>query len=85
MIWADNVLVCDDGTLITQLGPVLEIRGKGWEGRKRKGDTPLTDRPRVCKLQTEQQARKVAEMVAQIIESRHEMRKLKERPTQPDR
>lgn len=62
--WIDNVLVCDDGTMITQLGNVLEIRGKGWEGRKRKGDTPLTNRPRVCQLETDWQARKVADLIA---------------------
>jgi hypothetical protein len=62
--WIDNVLVCEDGTLITQSGSVLEIRGKGWEGRKRKGDTPMTDRPRVCQLETDWQARKVADLIA---------------------
>lgn len=62
--WIDNVLACDDGTLITQIGPRLEIRGRGWEGRKRKGDTHLTDRPRICQLETDWQARKVAELIA---------------------
>jgi hypothetical protein len=70
--WLDNVLVCEDGTLITQIGSVLEIRGEGWEGRKRKGDTPMTDRPRVCKLETDWQARKVAELVASFCDPNKE-------------
>jgi hypothetical protein len=65
--WVDNVLVCGDGTMITQLGSVLEIRGDQWEGRKRKGDTPLTDRPRVCRLGSDDQARNVAELIDDLI------------------
>lgn len=45
--WTGDVLVARDGTLMTVYpNGVLELRGKGWEGRKRKGDTPNTDRPR---------------------------------------
>jgi len=66
MKWMDNVLICDDGTLITVIDSRLEIRGHCWEGRKRKGDTPLSDRPRIAKLATPEQARSVAELVAEF-------------------
>lgn len=79
--WIDDVLACDDGTLITQRGPVLEIRGRGWEGRKRKGDTELTDRPRICQLETAWQARKVAELIASFCIPND----APTRPTQPPR
>ena len=67
--WIDNVLVCPDGTLITLKGSNLEIRGEGWEGRRRKGDTPNTDRPRICKFEDPNEARTIAELVASFCVS----------------
>jgi len=64
--WVDNVLVAPDGSLFTVFPDgTLEIRGKGWE-RRRRGDPPMADRPRVCKLDNEPRARRIAEMVVEM-------------------
>ncbi len=65
--WIDNVLATDRGDLFTVLPDgTLEIRGKCWDRRRRKGESPDSDRPRVCRFENEMQARKVAELVAEI-------------------
>lgn len=70
MKWIDNVLVFADGGLATVLPTgALELRGEGWERRKRKGDNPGTDRARVCRFESERQARDIASRIASIIEA----------------
>ena len=69
MKWVDNTLVTKDGSLFTVKGKILEIRGSGWEGKKHKGDTPQTDRPRICKFDNSEQAIRVAELIAIGIEN----------------
>ena len=67
MTWVDNTLVAPDKSLFTVLEDgTLEIRGKGWERRK-KGDPPGADRPRICRLGDPQRARRIAEMVVGIV------------------
>ena len=64
--WIDNVFVTFRKDFFTVLPDgTLEIRGKGWVKWK-KGDNLGTDKVRICKLKDEQQARGVAEMVAEL-------------------
>jgi len=66
MTWIDNTLVSPARSLFTVFPDGrLEIRGDGWD-RRRRGDPPLADRPRVCRLDNEAQARRVAEMVVEM-------------------
>jgi hypothetical protein len=69
MEWLDNTLVVGDGSLFTVNGVTLELRGEGWERRRRKGDNPGTDRARICRFESEKQARHIAELVATLIEA----------------
>ena len=71
MKWSGNTLVSGRDLFTVHKDGTLEIRGPGWEGKKRKGDTDMTDRPRVCRLGNEQYARLIAEMVADMTFSHH--------------
>jgi len=63
-----DTIVCVDRTLLTiRENGDLEIRGVGWEGR-RKGDTPMTDRPRVCRFGCRNRAEQIAEMLAGMLD-----------------
>ena len=65
--WCDNVFVTvgRDFMTVTDDGN-LEIRGKGWT-RWKKGDHPGTDRVRICKIECVASARKIAEMIAEMM------------------
>ena len=64
MKWAGDTLVARDGSLFTVRGCTLEIRGNGWDRRRRRGETENSDLARVCHLDSEAQARRIAEIVA---------------------
>jgi hypothetical protein len=66
--WAEETLVLNDGSLFTVRDGNLELRGRGWERRRRKGDTGGTDRARICRFGDDGMARKIAEMVAEMVE-----------------
>lgn len=68
MDWVDNVLVLADGILFTVVGSNLELRGKGWERRRKKGESIDSDRPRICKFLSEKEAREMAEAVGKLVE-----------------
>lgn len=68
MDWVDNVLVLADGSLFTVVGSNLELRGKGWERRRKKGESIDSDRPRICQFSSEQEAREMAEAVGRLVE-----------------
>lgn len=61
--WVNNVFVHGKELFTVFPDGTLEIRGPGWDGRKRKGDTEMTDRPRVCKLDSEEEARRIVELI----------------------
>ena len=63
-------MVGHDRSLYTvKSGGVLEIRGEGWDLRRRKGDTENTDRPRVCKFESVKIAKRIAELVDEKIKN----------------
>ena len=62
--WVDNCLVSGRDIFTVLPDGTLEIRGPGWEGRKRKGDTPNTDRPRLCKFSSVEEAKRMADIIA---------------------
>ena len=62
--WLGDTLVCVDGSLFTVRGCVLELRGPGWERRRRKADPPNADLARICRFDSELQARQIAELLA---------------------
>lgn len=66
--WHEDTLVLKDGSLFTVRGSNLELRGEGWERRMRKGDNPGTDRARVCKFRSREEAIRIAEMVGELVE-----------------
>lgn len=71
MTWVDNILLVNDGSMFTVLPDgTLELRGPGWEGRRRRGQPPGADNPRICRLGSESAARRIAELVARITERR---------------
>ena len=67
MPWLDNIFVARDGSLFTVLDDgTVEIRGPGWSRRRKRGDPPGADRPRICKLGSVARARRIVEMVNEI-------------------
>jgi hypothetical protein len=66
--WIGNTLVLSDGSLFTVNDGNLELRGKGWERRRKKGDTENTDLARICRFGDDSMAREIAEMVAGMVE-----------------
>jgi hypothetical protein len=79
--WCEDTLVSKHG-LFTLRESNLEIRGDGWEGRKRKGDTPMTDRPRICRFDTPEDAKNIAERVIDLLDE-YENQKNNREPQQP--
>lgn len=67
MPWVDNIFVAPDRSMFTvRPNGDVEIRGPGWDMKKRRGDTPMTDRPRLCKLGSVERARRIVEMIVDI-------------------
>ena len=64
--WLDNSLISGKSIFTVLPDGTLEIRGPGWEHRKRKGDTINTDRPRICHLGSEEAAKRMAEILANM-------------------
>ena len=59
--------VLSDGSLFTvNSDGNLELRGDGWERRRKKGDTENTDLVRVCKFGDDAMARQIAERVGEL-------------------
>ena len=68
MPWLENNFVAPDGSIFTVLSDgTVEIRGPGWDGRRRKGQPPGADNPRVCHLGSEATARRIVQMVADML------------------
>lgn len=61
--WIENVCIAGRDLFTVFPDGTLEIRGPGWDHKRRKGDTDMTDRPRICKLGTEERARKIVELI----------------------
>lgn len=68
MKWVGNTLVLSDGSLFTVNEGNLELRGQGWERRRKKGDTENTDLARICRFEDDGMARKIAEMLGGMVE-----------------
>lgn len=68
MPWADNDnFVAPDRSIFTlRKGGIVEMRGPGWDQRKR-GDPPLADRPRILKLWSKRRARRILNMVIEMV------------------
>ena len=66
--WVGNVLVAPDKSLFTVFDDgTLEIRGIGWDRRRKKREHSETDRPRICKLDSKEQAMAVAELIVEQL------------------
>jgi hypothetical protein len=67
MEWAGNTLVAEDRSLFTVLDDgTLEIRGDGWDRKRKKKEHPDTDRPRVLKFKNKKIAVQMAEAIARF-------------------
>lgn len=64
--WYDNILVNGKDLYTVLPDGTLEIRGPGWDRRRRRGDTPMTDRSRVCRCGSPEKAKRIAELVVQL-------------------